>query len=219
MIENFKRLEKKWVFKNVDKETLIQNLISYNLYFRPHFNERFVNSIYFDDQNLRFAEENLAGISNREKIRLRWYGPKSEILNNPILERKIKKNFQGFKETFVVKNFDNFYINKKNVLEITKKINQILSGKNLYPITQVCYKRHYFISSDNKVRATLDVDLKYKKLKNFIQDFYVRSNDIILEFKYSRNLDNYLRNTIGGITRVSRNSKYINSLIKNNFFG
>tara|TARA_B100000989_G_scaffold295127_1_gene275499 strand:- start:414 stop:1073 length:660 start_codon:yes stop_codon:yes gene_type:complete len=218
MIENFKRLEKKWVFKNVDKETLIQNLISYNLHFRPHFKERFVNSIYFDNQNLSFAEENLAGISNREKIRLRWYGPKSEILTNPVLERKVKKNFQGFKETFVLKNFDNFYVNKKNVLEITKKINQILSGKNLHPITQVCYKRYYLISSDNKVRATLDVDLKYKKLKNFIQNFYVRSNDVILELKYSKNLDNYLRNTIGGITRVSRNSKYINSLVKNNFF-
>ena len=28
MIEDFKRLEKKWIFKNIDKETLIQNLIS-----------------------------------------------------------------------------------------------------------------------------------------------------------------------------------------------
>ena len=85
-------------------------------------------------------------------------------------------------------------------------------------MTQVSYKRNYLISCDKKVRATLDVDLKYRKLKNLIQNFFVRSNDIVLEFKYSNNLDNYLRNITGGITRVSRNSKYINSLEKNNFF-
>ncbi len=218
MNKNFKRLEKKWIFQNIDKETLIQNLISFNLYFRSHFNERFVNSIYFDDQNLKFAEDNLSGISNREKIRLRWYGPNSETLTRPILERKIKKNFQGFKETFVMKNFHNLHINQNNLLEITNQVNKILSVKNLQPVTQVCYKRNYLISVDQKVRATLDVDLKYRKIKSFIQNFYVRSNDIILELKYSSNLDNHLRNSIGGITRVSRNSKYINSLVKNNFF-
>ena len=218
MNNNFKRLEKKWIFKNIDKETLIQNLVSYNLYFRSHFNERFVNSIYFDDQNLKFAEDNLSGISNREKVRLRWYGPNSEILTHPILERKIKKNFQGFKKTFVMKNFDNLHINQNNLLEITNQVNKILSVKNLQPVTQVCYKRNYLISVDQKVRATLDVNLKYRKIKSFIQNFYVRSNDIVLELKYSSILDNYLRNSIGGITRVSRNSKYINSLVKNNFF-
>ena len=69
MIENFKRLEKKWIFKNIDKETLTQNLINYNLYFRTQFNERFVNSIYFDSPSLRYAEDNLAGISNTVLLR------------------------------------------------------------------------------------------------------------------------------------------------------
>ena len=218
MIENFKRLEKKWIFKNIDKETLTQNLINYNLYFRTQFNERFVNSIYFDSPSLRYAEDNLAGISNREKIRLRWYGSNSEILTNPILERKVKKNFQGFKKLYAIKTLDKLHINEKNMIEITKKVNQTLFKKNLQAMTQVSYRRNYLISCDQKVRATPDVDLKYRKLKNFIQNFFVRSNDIVLEFKYSNNIDNFLRKNIRGITRVSRNSKYINSLEKNNFF-
>jgi len=218
MIENFKRLEKKWIFKNINKETLIQNLISYNLYFRYHFQERFVNSIYFDSPSLKYAEDNLAGISNRDKVRLRWYGQNTEFLTNPVLERKVKKNFQGFKKLHTINNIDGMSIDECNLKKITKIVNQILSKKNLIPITQVSYKRYYLISCDKKVRATLDEDLKYRKLKNFIQNFFVRSNDIILELKYSNNLDNYLRYTTGGITRVSKNSKYINSLEKNYFF-
>tara|TARA_A100001015_G_C15018216_1_gene726603 strand:- start:1724 stop:2383 length:660 start_codon:yes stop_codon:yes gene_type:complete len=218
MNDKFTRLEKKWVFKNKDKETLTQNLISHNLYFRPHFKERFVNSIYFDNLDLKFAEDNLAGVSNRKKVRLRWYSPNSNTLINPILEVKVKKNFQGFKKLFAFKEFDNFKVNEKNLKKISEKINNILVSKNLIPITQVFYKRNYFISCDKRVRATLDVDLKYRKIKNFIQSFFVRSDDIVLEFKYSNNFDSYLRNNIKGITRVSRNSKYINSLEKNNFF-
>ena len=218
MIEKFKRLEKKWIFKNITKETLIQNLISYNLFFRDHYEDRFVNSIYFDSPSLKYAEDNLAGISNREKIRLRWYGSNTEILTNPILEIKVKKNFQGFKEFHTIKDLENMKINEVNMLLVTKKLNKILSKKNLLPMTQVCYKRSYYISFDKKVRATLDENLKYRKLKNFVQNFFVRSNDIILEFKYSSNQDSYLRNITEGITRVSRNSKYINSLEKNNFF-
>jgi len=218
MIDNSQRLERKWVFKNINKETLIQNLISHKLFFRFHHKQRYVNSIYFDNIYLKSAEDNLAGISDRKKIRLRWYGPNVNQIKSPILEKKIKKNFQGFKELFTIKELKNLLLNEANLRLITNEVNNKFHSTNLIPVTLVCYKRSYFISHDNKVRATLDIDLKYKKLKNFIQNFYVRSNDIVLELKYSTNLDSYLRNTIGGITRISKNSKYINSLEKNNFF-
>ena len=143
MSNKFTRLEKKWVFKNKDKETLTQNLISHNLYFRPHFQERFVNSIYFDNLDLKFAEDNLAGVSNRKKIRLRWYSPNSNTLINPTLEVKVKKNFQGFKKLFAFKEFNNFKVNEKNLKKISEKINNTLVSENLIPITQVFYKRNY----------------------------------------------------------------------------
>ena len=41
--------------------------------FKKKYNPRIVNSIYFDDINDSSANDNLAGISLREKYRLRWY--------------------------------------------------------------------------------------------------------------------------------------------------
>ncbi len=80
------------------------------------------------------------------------------------------------------------------------------------------YKRIYFISSNNEIRATLDYDLKYKKLSHYIENFFLKVEEVILELKYATNIDSYLRNQISGITRISKNSKYINSLINNNFY-
>ena len=88
MTKNTQRLEKKWVFKNVNKETLIQNLISHKLLFRYHHQDRHINSIYFDNIFLKSAEDNLAGISDREKIRLRWYGLNKGLIKNAVLEKK-----------------------------------------------------------------------------------------------------------------------------------
>ena len=99
MKNNF-RFEKKWVFNNIDKETLLSNLINSKLFFREQFEERTVNSIYFDTLNLKSAVDNLNGVSDREKFRVRWYGKNSELLNEPILENKVKKNFQGYKIFF-----------------------------------------------------------------------------------------------------------------------
>ena len=79
------------------------------------------------------------------------------------------------------------------------------------------YKRIYLISSNNEIRATLDYDIKYRKLSHYIENFFLKVEEVILELKYSTNIDSYLRNQISGITRISKNSKYINSLINNNF--
>ena len=80
------------------------------------------------------------------------------------------------------------------------------------------YKRIYLISSNNEIRATLDYDIKYRKLSHYIENFFLKVEEVILELKYSTNIDSYLRNQISGITRISKNSKYINSLINNNFY-
>lgn len=212
------RLERKWVFNNTDKITLLSSLINSNLYFKEHFEERYVNSIYYDNLSLTSAVDNFAGNSDREKFRVRWYGEDVDFLNKPILERKIKKNFYGYKKYYQLKNFDKKKFNEKNLSILTKNINFLIKDKNLHPVSLTSYKRIYLISSNDQVRATLDFDLKYKKLMNYIEDFYLYVNDIILEIKYPYNLDSYVRNELSGITRVSKNSKYVNSILKSNFY-
>ena len=100
-------------------------------YFKDIFNSRIVNSIYFDDVNLSSINENLDGISEKTKIRIRWYGD-SKIIKNPILEIKKKREFYVNKETIPL-NIDNLtFLNDKNLyflenymnnLDFLKKIN------------------------------------------------------------------------------------------------
>ena len=216
-MKNDFRYEKKWVFNKIDKETLFSNLITSKLIFIEQFKERTVNSIYFDTLNFKSAIDNLSGVSDREKFRVRWYGEDLDLFKQPILENKIKKNFQGQKIYFKLDEFNNKRLNQNNLLNLTKKINDLIPNKNLYPVTMTNYKRIYLISSNNEIRATLDYDLKYKKLSHYIENFFLKVEDVILELKYATNIDSYLRNQISGITRISKNSKYINSLMNNNF--
>ena len=217
MINNL-RLERKWIFNNTDKITLLSNLINSNLHFKEQFEERFVNSIYYDNLSLTSAVDNLDGNTNREKFRVRWHGENVDLLKNPILERKIKKNFYGYKKYYPLKKLDKIKFNEKNLSILTKKINFLIKHKNLYPVSVTSYKRIYLISSNGLIRATLDFDVRYKKLMNYIEEFFLHVNDIILEIKYPHNLDTYLRNELSGITRISKNSKYLNSLLNSNFY-
>ena len=50
--------------------------------------------------------DNLDGINDREKHRVRWYGEDTGTLIAPILENKIKKNFQGNKILYKLDKFN-----------------------------------------------------------------------------------------------------------------
>ena len=65
------------------------------------YQDRRVNSLYFDTVDYQGIRENLAGISNRFKLRLRWYGEINDKYNNKfILEKKIRNGRLGSKEKF-----------------------------------------------------------------------------------------------------------------------
>jgi len=217
-MNNYLRLERKWVFNNSDKITLLSNLINSNFFFQEQFEERFVNNIYYDNLVFTAAFDNLAGISSREKIRVRWYGDTIDLFKNPVLERKIKKNFYGYKKYYSLSKFDKKIINEKNLSYLTENINQLIEYKHLNPVSITKYKRIYLISSNNLIRATLDYDIKYKKVLNYIENFFLNVSDIVLEIKYPHYLDSYLRNHLSGINRISKNSKYLKSLINSNFY-
>ena len=107
----------------------------------------------------------------------------------------------------------NLSLLKKVQTNILKKYPNFL-GQN--PFTKVRYNRTYFISQDNNVRATIDKNISYQKINNYkIETQSFNDNDLILEFKYNTEFDNYVRNNLKNISlRLSKNSKFINS-----FFG
>ena len=209
------RFERKWVFNNNFLD-VYNNLLKSKFLFRTNFPDRTVNSIYFDDFKNSCVSENLGGESEKTKFRLRWYGKNNHILKSPKLEFKVKKNFMNYKIINDLKILDNLDLRKtKNVNFITKTVNSIYKIKTLIPVSTTHYDRSYFLSSNNLVRSTLDKQLKVSKFNNdFFIPIFKKFNKIILELKYEKKYDEYVRKNINDISsRYSKNSKYIYSMM------
>ena len=94
---SMERYERKWVFDNIDYNQLSILLYRSKLFFSTQFQDREVNSIYFDDQNYSAIKQNIEGVSSKKKYRLRWYGNLNNITNS-VFEVKKKKGFVVKKE-------------------------------------------------------------------------------------------------------------------------
>tara|TARA_Y100000591_G_C21847458_1_gene709506 strand:+ start:3352 stop:4017 length:666 start_codon:yes stop_codon:yes gene_type:complete len=215
MKNKIKRFERKWLFKSNNSLALINALVRSNLFFRTQYPSRKVNSVYFDTNNYVSIRQNLDGVSNKKKIRIRWYGNK-HIMSNPFVEIKSKKGFETKKESLKIKELDKVKLN--NLEFIKKELNSKLKLKKIInPVLTTHYYREYFVSLNGKVRATVDYNLKSIFLNNLSQIDIVKNfkNICILEFKYSTGLDKYVRKNLKDITlRLSKNSKFVNSAIE-----
>jgi|TARA_B110001452_G_scaffold255158_1_gene247307 SPX domain protein involved in polyphosphate accumulation len=209
-----KRFERKWVFNSIDHNQLFILLNRSNFSFVTQFLDRQVNSIYFDDEHHTSIIQNIDGIAEKKKYRLRWYGEFASI-KNPTFEIKSKKGFEVSKKNFDLPKIHNFNLFDYNdIKKIEILINDTFNFKNkLFPILTTHYLRSYFISSNMLVRSTVDRNLKSILLYNnrnlnIIKEY----KDIILEFKYDLNLDEYVRKNLGNISsRFSKNSKFVNA--------
>ncbi len=215
MKKTINRYERKWVLKNSNPLILINSLIRSNLFFKTHYPARKVNSIYFDTKELTAIRQNLDGISEKKKIRVRWYGEKY-LIRNPVIEIKNKKGFETKKMHIKIKNLEKKnFLRYENLVSIKDIINKKLKLKKIvYPILTTNYFREYFISANEKIRATVDYNLSSTYLRNFSQVNIEKNfnNICILELKYPTKFDDYVRNNLRDITlRLSKNSKFVNS--------
>ena len=108
-------------------------------------------------------------------------------------------------------------LKNKNLMKIsdvkfvTEKINQTVKKKMLIPTVTTHYERFYLISLNNKIRATIDYNLKGTNFTQFIYNpIFKNYKNSILELKYDKNFDEYVRNNCKSISsRYSKNSKYV----------
>ena len=92
------RFEKKFDATGINRFELEQIVKNHPYSFSPIFHPRWVNSIYFDTFDLEKYQENIRGIGQRTKYRVRWYGDQNINGKQLILEKKIKKAMIGIKE-------------------------------------------------------------------------------------------------------------------------
>ncbi len=209
------RYEKKWIYNKKDYEKLLLRLFRSNLKFKIHHKKRIVNSIYFDNKNLTSIKDNIEGEKKRKKYRIRWYGSE-HLIAKPVLEIKYKEALKSYKQKKIIKVKKNLDTRiNGNYHYFNNSISQSTLQKNfLKPKIHVTYQRTYLISSNNLIRATIDRNIKYKKINKFKKNFFQNFNNIILEVKYDVSLDNYFRSKLNQVNaRYSKSSKYINCML------
>ena len=186
--------------------------------FRRHHPCRQINSLYYDSVDLYSYHESLEGASFRTKSRIRWYG--TDFQNIPAtLEFKKKLGYKSYK--ILWKNIFKICTNAKRwdtfILSSNKKqtIRKLLP--NLFPTSLISYYRSYFISLDNKIRITLDKDLKFydQRASAYPNAKFFRENTevIVIEIKAEEKDERYLNKFLKDFPfSASRFSKYCESL-------
>tara|TARA_B110000259_G_C13957497_1_gene379344 strand:- start:44 stop:721 length:678 start_codon:yes stop_codon:yes gene_type:complete len=131
---------------------------------KKDFSNRVVNSLYFDDMNFSSVQDNLIGLANRKKMRLRWYD--NNLLDKrAIFEIKKRNGRLGSKDTFKI---DSLYgslmdlkINEVSNL-ITKDLlnKEIVLSEYLQSTLQVSYERQYYKNFED-IRVTIDRNIGF----------------------------------------------------------
>ncbi len=186
-------------------KSMYHNIILKNN-FKKQFNDRFVNSIYFDSSDYKDYHESIEGTVPRKKIRLRWYDNDFNLRSKNYVE--IKNTLDNSKNK-LIKTLPKD-INNNNKLK--NYFNSIYNYRKIVTVL-VSYKRSYFADNFGN-RVTIDRSLKYFKLnQNFkiIRKYSSKKN--ILELKINTDLD-YSKFTNYYTGNIVRFSKYCNAIYK-----
>jgi len=136
---------------------------------KPVHYPRYVNSLYFDNTEFQAVRDNLIGISDRKKIRLRWYHRKNkEDISEVALELKFREGRLGRKEFLKLPK-----LRSSLLMERLGNIIPSLVGEMLYepvavkvlddhyvPALHLNYLREYFVDT-NDIRITIDSEIKF----------------------------------------------------------
>jgi len=120
---------------------------------------RLVQSVYLDTHEGRALQENLAGLSARRKLRLRWYGAEAgRVLGT--LEQKCRENSLGWKEStrlgapLAVRGAERRTFMAALARGLDARWRDALAP--LGPVQWVRYQREYLTTADRRVRLTID---------------------------------------------------------------
>ena len=179
------------------------------------YNDRQINSLYYDTYNLQSAKDNLNGYANRVKYRLRWYGNDNNKFVNA--EFKIRSNKFNYKKIFSLNNslkniniYEVFGIYNDAFKKDYENVVNLIGYKRLFPVLNVSYLRSYYYYED--IVVTFDREISYK-LFNSTNTQSKKDFGRVIELKIPEKHLNVSTKLINEFPfRVTRNSKYITGL-------
>jgi hypothetical protein len=220
------RRETKFTFPNHQLYEVKNSLIGSSFLFDTPYPDRRVCSLYFDSWDAADYCDNLAGISERCKLRIRWYednaGNKDSSDNKFHVELKLRKNKYGEKLIHTMELPSELAAASSNIvvnfilLDVPAEFRPLIDPCSEI-ILGVSYSRHYYVSRLMDLRCTIDTDLKFwdprdshtLKPQQWIPEYPTEHN--VLELKFPADLEKKLPSNFEaifpGITS-GRHSKY-----------
>ena len=205
------RYERKFVCSGLDAKRITYRIRLLPVMFIERYPARYVNSLYLDSLSLRSYHDNLDGVSDRLKTRIRWYGNLTGQHPDAFLELKVKKGQVGTKQRYALPSFT---LRDQNSLTSLKQMymrdmlpEQILERcKRMMPSLITRYFRFYYETPDAGLRITVDSQLSYYDVYRLSRPRYASPEKVILEMKYGSN----------NATRAAELSQYIPILLGKN---
>jgi hypothetical protein len=184
------RVEFKYTFDNRDYNKVLQDIHRSELFFTKQYDDRKVNSIYFDTYNHQQLNRAREGYYEKEKFRYRYYQELTPVVNGQ-WEVKKKLGIVTIKDVFQEEVQKNDMFNKIANYNISsnEKV-QFYLKKFSHLNSLVSYHRKYFVSSKYGVdlRLTIDTGIKTSKYVNGSISREKLYNNNVIEIKISKTL-------------------------------
>jgi hypothetical protein len=186
------------------------------------FPPRQVNNLYLDSQDLDCLNANLIGVSERSKLRLRWYGDNHTEVQGA-LELKRRSSQVGWKESCPIP--VKLDLTRISWQELIWQLKEHARGNSAVwlssadrPVLINSYTREYYVSADRQVRITLDYDqVVYEQVTYAAPNLVVRSPVepcVVVEVKSDSDLHRRVSNVLTSFpVQTQRNSKYVDGVV------
>ncbi len=185
------------------------------------FPDRNVTSLYYETFDYSSVKDNISGVSNRKKLRLRWYDKNT----NPKLEIKTKFSRIGNKKTFSLDFLNREAIDTLSIRELNRSIfdylkknhNESFLLNQFVPVLKVFYEREYY-ETTNGLRITIDKNINFSQVSpNQTIHFHrnIKFNKRVMELKFPVDLKNHVNKLIRHLNVTpKRNSKFLLGMSK-----
>ena len=216
--DNDLRYERKFVTTELSPTEIELTLKLHPVLFREIYYPRHVNNIYFDSEEMDSYYENVGGIADRKKIRVRWYGELYQDVETPFLEFKHKRSAVGFKERFKLQSFRFDKSFSPSVIQSCLRDSEVPHHalSNQRPVLVNRYYRKYFLSACNRFRITIDSELEAGTVSVAARTGLhrlSRDSKCVIELKYDRQWDNSAPKISSSMfERINKSSKYVSGV-------
>ena len=215
------RYERKFLVEGLDARQIRMLVERHPGMFYQPYPPRYVNNLYLDTEQMDNYYANVAGLADRHKVRIRWYGERMHQIVKPVLELKVKSGLVGTKYAYPFPEFqfaNGFTHRHFRELISTSDLPADVSSymRSLHVVLCNRYYRWYYASRDQRFRVTVDTRMEYFHVKRFGNRFvskYTDSGHVVVELKYDRYLDPQADRVAGFFPfSVTRNSKYVTGI-------